>query len=164
MIILGFLKNINFSVKTFVPTFWQLLENFGHLFIPTFGHTVCNHNIGSRMWRHQLASIRDFHLPNPFLVESSSRRMSFTSRSLCFLLHCVFVGDGAPYHPGQARRGLQPWPRYSVAESKSNIAVTTTTTTTSCIFNLFCRFKIIIFFFFLHFEFYWYLLIASKGR
>ena len=78
MIILGFLKNINFSVKTFVPTFWQLLENFGHLFIPTFGHTVCNHNIGSRMWRHQLASIRDSHL----LIHSLSSRPLAGCRSL----------------------------------------------------------------------------------
>ena len=38
MNILGSLKNINFSVKTFVSTFWATLETFGQLFIPTSGH------------------------------------------------------------------------------------------------------------------------------
>ena len=82
-----------------------LFENFGLLFISTFGHTVCNYNIGSRMWRHQLASIRDFHLPNPFLVESSlagcrSLLEAFVSFSTVSLL--AAVPRTIPARPGVA--------------------------------------------------------------
>ena len=35
----GFLKTIDFEVITAVATFWQLIEIFRLLFIPTSGHT-----------------------------------------------------------------------------------------------------------------------------
>ena len=35
----GFLKTVDFEVITAVATFWQLLDIFGLLFIPTSGHT-----------------------------------------------------------------------------------------------------------------------------
>ena len=85
-----------------MPTFWQLLENFGHLFIPTFGHTVCNHNMGSRMWRHQFEiSIYLIHsLSSRPLAGCRSLLEAFVSFSTVSLL--ATVPRTIPARPGVA--------------------------------------------------------------
>ena len=41
----GLFEKHQFFSKTFISTFWQLLENFGHLFIPVSSHTVCSNEV-----------------------------------------------------------------------------------------------------------------------
>ena len=105
MIILGFLKNINFSVKTFVPTFWQLLKILGFFL---FQHLVTLYVIitlargcGDINWHQFEISIYLIHsLSSRPLAGCRSLLEAFVSFSTVSLL--ATVPRTIPARPGVA--------------------------------------------------------------